>query len=752
MSRQATLSSENFTRFFDDNFGSDTWPQLKFLFNSKTLRAVEWISKGSVDEDAGLRAANHFYTPAVRGEQWAKGLTDPPLDGSPINSFEWVSEAYGAIHPNSESWKKARLYEFDGLTKSLKTVRDANLGHMFYALGHVIHLNQDLSQPSHTRDDNHFPVLGPSSPMENYGLKFYENAGKVGYQSAFPTSTRSWEQWRTAGFDKLEDFWDRKLYTGQPQALVANEAGSGLTQATLGLAEYSNGNFLSDDALYTEVKNLHFRHRFPFPSFGSGTDFRTVLQLPATAARPVLLKDGLPKNRLYFAKVKDGKTMTHHSAWSYLTAKKKETVKVSINDNNVLQEYHSILIPKAIEYSAGILDYFFRGKLEVTVGAGSAPGLVGLQIKNVSGDRFLGGAFRLFWDNAGGVRTELASPTFTTTYSSSLDDDQSITAEFPPQTGATDYVLIFQGTIGADGSTPHDSVDQNIAIAAQRLCCVPEAGDPVPNPFQLPDDTVIGQATIYEPPVSFGNAPPGWYHLEYVEGALDMWAFDDTAHYYYFTRFCYEPWCQHRIEVVSNFGAWLPGVKGAAFTEDLAAVEQATLALNPIREGNWNGGTIGLSLFDNFSIDPDEFTFHPPGATYRLRRVAKPIEVPDRVRIKDWETVVKPLVIVCNTCPGSSGVEWDGTFPTNDGFWDFPMWWNYDATAIKGKAIHEFWNPSVTYGYDSWYVSFYCGDSQLLWAGRKTVGSSPVGKYIQDLGSEPNQCATELECITLESY
>jgi hypothetical protein len=142
---------------------------------------------------------------------------------------------------------------------------------------------------------------------------------------------------------------------------------------------------------------------------------------------------------------------------------------LTINDTEVLQDYHDILIPKAIEYSTGILDYFFRGQLEATLTCGTTPGMRGLEIKNVTGDKFLGGAFKLFWDDSEGDRTELTGASFTTTYNGALADNDIITAEFAPQANAEKYVLVYKGTIGADGSTAHDAVDQNIAIAVATI-------------------------------------------------------------------------------------------------------------------------------------------------------------------------------------------------------------------------------------------------------------------------------------------
>ena len=61
-------------------------------------------------------------------------------------------EADGQLY----SFKQARTYFYDGLTKPAKADRDSKLATMFRTLGDVVHLVQDMAQPQHTRNDGHF--------------------------------------------------------------------------------------------------------------------------------------------------------------------------------------------------------------------------------------------------------------------------------------------------------------------------------------------------------------------------------------------------------------------------------------------------------------------------------------------------------------------------------------------------------------------------------------------------------------------
>jgi hypothetical protein len=114
---------------------------------------LEWIKAGSQYEDVPwIRGNNHFYDPTKKP---AIGLTDGVnLGGQP--SFIWATVETNAFWwQHSYTWLKARSFELNALTNSCKSGRETNLAAMLFYLGHVIHLNQDLTVPAHVRNDNH---------------------------------------------------------------------------------------------------------------------------------------------------------------------------------------------------------------------------------------------------------------------------------------------------------------------------------------------------------------------------------------------------------------------------------------------------------------------------------------------------------------------------------------------------------------------------------------------------------------------
>src|SRR5262249_43365929 len=161
---------------------------------------------------------------------------------------------------------------------------------------------------------------------------------------------------------------------------------------------------------------------------------------------------------------------------------------------------------------------------------------------------------------------------------------------------------------------------------------------------------------------------------EYVDGALDVWIHfgmpEQTEHYSYVTFYENSPASDDsRIGVKGSFntGLFLPGFGTGALGvySTVDEVEAATLDLNPMAGFDSAGG----EFFFYGSIEhADEFSFSgSTSARYQVRRILKPCPQPDQVRIKNWETLVKPQITVCSTCPNSSGLEWDGTFPEQDG-------------------------------------------------------------------------------------
>jgi hypothetical protein len=291
------------------------------------------------------------------------------------------------------------------------------------------------------------------------------------------------------------------MYTGQSASPLTADAG-GSPSAQLGLAEFSNGNFLGDRHLYADYYSTDSIKYYPYPR-KAGTNYKQVRTHPSSSTDTFILKNRQQYTGIYYKKIADGITMDHHSRLTFLQTKFPDAPVVhstTIRDPNVLSNYHNILIPKAVAYSAGVLDYFFRGKLDVSVSWNDGNGNYDLGITNLSGQDLKGGEFRLYWDDSSNDRTRLMNPGSSTEGrfiiawddNSSLPDGQTVNATFNPPTCSRvkRYTLIYRGKIGTVSGQALDPIDDGIAIAAKRfeplaLDCEGGTGD-APDYYSIP--------------------------------------------------------------------------------------------------------------------------------------------------------------------------------------------------------------------------------------------------------------------------
>ena len=494
-----------------------------------------WITVGSMREDdtgkdeGGIRAFNHFYNP-LNGS----GLSDIPpepfgndsddLYGRP--SFIWAallnepgldvrSPVGNRNTRNIWSWQNVRQYEWEGLTNSSSLVRNAYLAQMFRGLGDVVHLLQDTSQPQHVRNEQHLDILfSPyKSVIERYGADHWQ---ELNYSASIL-------DWRTAGFTQMRDFWDRDFYTGNAQAL--NEDASGAPEKKLGLAEFSNGNFIGTTASYAEYSTPGKKHYFPFPSLESSTDYRSRAHLAANL-RASYLKDGTPIQRIAISKIRDGITVNNHSMLNYLGTKFPRyggavaQVFSTIDDPLVLQEYHENLIPKAVEFSAGLLDYFFRGGLAIVVNWDSDMEEYTIKVFNSSSQGFSGGALYLYSEDVGGTRTLVQQDSVGTW---AVGTSKNIV--YPgPVSQPTKFVLVYRGTIGPN---PVDPVDAEIAIAVKRFTLEPDGDCPESESNCYPNcQWTMNESKEPEAPTKRGLS--SWPIAAFANG---VWATHDLAQF-----------------------------------------------------------------------------------------------------------------------------------------------------------------------------------------------------------------------------
>ena len=300
---------------------------------------MNMIRMGAFCEDVTIggleqaRFAFHFYDPAHGGA----GASTPL--GSFSSSLTWGLEA-APIATQEFSYVDLKAYLLNALTAGSQAEREHNFALTFRALGHVLHLVQDLAQPQHTRDDSH----GWMSAYEHYTdldiplFRVRTNLPMSGY--APPDIALPDQLWHTS--------------EGK------------------GLADYSNRGFVSAGTNFSSDGVIQPNRNFALPN-GVGAQLvrRQVtdsdLLGPVSASQPLT-------GEMWFVStpVPDGlgNSSTRNERSSTLSLFDSDLqhrglgMRLSLNRFN-FDAAHALLIPRAVAYSTALVDYLFRGELEI---------------------------------------------------------------------------------------------------------------------------------------------------------------------------------------------------------------------------------------------------------------------------------------------------------------------------------------------------------------------------------------------------
>lgn len=340
--RQLGLLEERTTRIID--------PSGNIIVRVDRAPAIERIRDGAKFEDAGNlftgRFYNHFHNP-LRPSNLA-GLDTLFFSGQ--SSLLWAQDT--VTNPDW-SWRTIRQAYYDALTTTGGD-REARFGQAFEGVGHLIHLVQDMAQPAHVRNDAHpLDGLGYAEGLETWAAS---NPGPIttfARSPMFPTLALDTSD---NGLAPITQFWDRDLYDGTAATHTVTEG------LTVGLAEHTNANFFSEDT----ILSAEFSSGYPFPS--------------TNPANYSICEDGSPAGSLALRQTYLSRTpcasgpdpvaaIDRFAAISPLEDPDQPLMTLNPElrlDNRVRQDYARHLIPRAVGYSAALIDYFFRNDIEIT--------------------------------------------------------------------------------------------------------------------------------------------------------------------------------------------------------------------------------------------------------------------------------------------------------------------------------------------------------------------------------------------------
>jgi hypothetical protein len=365
---------------------------------------LTWLTFGAIREDdnptedpptpqdvtPGLRRPlNHFYDPYLDRPLDVPGLS--LIDGDVHKNPDWAIGAFDSFadanraetsRTNHFTVIDAREAMFRALTligtiggRTVDISRDqdpttkqqwrhAYWATTFRSLGDVLHLNQDMAQPQHTRNEAHsgkrcvsFAICpdGHSSIYEKYvnmrarGDDAFAVTGPFNTTLKFRPAPLNFASYPVPSFGRYADYWSTSPHD-------SNVGGKGL-------ADYSNRGF------FTDQKNFG-SSEYVLPS-SNFDDYQVRASVPLRWDGSAMA-DPLPVH-VYFGTVHDtlqdsttpDVPLTTFGVWDEFLQKKSSTPRYTLNRLNY-DAMADLLLSRAVAYSAGLINFFFRGTFDIT--------------------------------------------------------------------------------------------------------------------------------------------------------------------------------------------------------------------------------------------------------------------------------------------------------------------------------------------------------------------------------------------------
>jgi hypothetical protein len=354
------------------------------------------------------RPIAHFYDPQRSGAAIRSGEPSSPdwmllgatgtVAGS--NHFGWA-DARGAFY-------RALTYRDPSAGVSATEndlARKGGWADTFQSIGHLIHHLQDMAQPQHVRSDDHCDAAQCAAVP---GLTYKPS----GYEKHLLNNRLEFVQTLAASasapimFGLPREFWNAVTPANQPLTGAANLTGQRNSQE--GIAAYAATNFVST--------GTNFRREFngavyvtapdpahPFPQPASQTNDVSLTTLYANAPQSTLdtIKNTLCNGNATTCYMKflgtNGDPLARTAATSIFSPELLNPSNTYVGDRLLgpyTQNYWTYddaatkLVPRAVEYSAGLINYFFRGEMEVSLPDEGVYAILDHAVTNAKGSGF----------------------------------------------------------------------------------------------------------------------------------------------------------------------------------------------------------------------------------------------------------------------------------------------------------------------------------------------------------------------------
>ncbi len=325
-------------------------------------RAPDWATVAGAGVGViGAGRQNHYNLPSAREAMWRALTMTKLLPNGTLETILPGGNNVGAAAHEAE--------------------RKAYWATTFRAVGDIVHVVQDMAQPQHTRNDGHAgygcaPYVGCAFGHDSFVEKYFAartiqarqftlKEGLVIPSDGKPIDTTA-PQLIYGGY-LVPSFASASHYFSTATG-AGNAAGKGL-------ANYSNRGFFS---FGTNIKGSatspENASNYPLPDSTiltertlSGGDVLTMTGAPAITGggytAEIKFKEGFVNDSITLAA--DKVKLSSYGLWDQSLQRKGVLLRDYTLNHYNYDDQARLLIPRAVGYSAGLIDYFFRGELKI---------------------------------------------------------------------------------------------------------------------------------------------------------------------------------------------------------------------------------------------------------------------------------------------------------------------------------------------------------------------------------------------------
>ncbi len=380
------MTTEHVMKRSENKLNNVEW--LGFNLNFKDQNALddirELVGQGAFKEDhpAEIKAMNHFFDPIngtalsnipnnFTSPNWILNNHEDDLifDGNGYDS-RWPYDIY--------SYEVARNLYYEALVNQDIDKRLEQWNELFVNLGAVIHHIQDMAQPQHVRDDHH---IHSGIPWIDIPLGI---AG-IHEPSIYEQATYEWSKVPDLNNPGMTlDILSYDGYSTPEVILFNNPEDYWKNENNFGLAQFTNSNFFSLDTIYSTHNIIPVKYPSPI-IIGYPEQYKVKFDIAELCLSYVYACSDdtkLLSGYVQFIGTSFNDALTMQSGVNSMSASysvfaedlkwyaaaktaKGESI-YSLNKFNYLIA-QSYLIPRAVAYSTSMINYFFRGEMEISL-------------------------------------------------------------------------------------------------------------------------------------------------------------------------------------------------------------------------------------------------------------------------------------------------------------------------------------------------------------------------------------------------